>query len=236
MTTATATKLLVEEGPMMLGVRGGRRAFILYMYIQCNCSTVFSTQVYKVPYSTSVPFADVAGGPNQRCIPSTLPSSCLWIFSFYWVSVLPPAAARLALIFLFSGGKGKNVGMGRPIIPVFVWCPRLGFTKLARAVHLMLLLLFLLSLLLLLLLSLFKDNLRGKLDQLSAMHEEVSTRLDSLEAAYAKAECHVRLCFLCTLFLIYLVFYLLGILFTSVLLYFVSYLSSGQHDGNTITR
>lgn len=37
-----------------------------------------------------------------------------------------------------------------------------------------------------------QDNLRGKLEQLSTMYEEVSTRMDNLEKAYAQAENEVR--------------------------------------------
>ncbi|CAN0365217.1 unnamed protein product [Ectocarpus sp. 8 AP-2014] len=37
-----------------------------------------------------------------------------------------------------------------------------------------------------------KDNLRGKLEQLSTMYEEVSMRMDNLEKAYAQAESELK--------------------------------------------
>lgn len=37
-----------------------------------------------------------------------------------------------------------------------------------------------------------QENLRGKLEQLSAMYEEVSARMENLETAYAQAENEVR--------------------------------------------
>ena len=37
-----------------------------------------------------------------------------------------------------------------------------------------------------------QENLRGKLEQLSTMYEEVSARMENLEKAYAQAENEVR--------------------------------------------